>query len=236
MNHRVPFVSILMLLLFASVGCMKKMAAPPPPPVPETILESENRQDSLFKGDQAVLSDQDIARILGTEIKLGDRHRLAILSLTAKNWWSDELAEAEAKNSDNLLRTFKTSPKLNDVQFLPSLLVPEKRTVPYLREAAARVQADLLFVYSSRIQTFERYRLFKSDEVRAECIAESVLLDVRTGIVVHTARATENIAMKKAAGDMNFNETVARAETEARGKTVVSLASAVVKQLAEENK
>ncbi len=226
-----------LFLIVMSIGCHHKMAmAPPPPPPPETILADDTADRSLFKGDQAVLSDQDIARILGTQIKLGDRHRLAILGLTPQSWWSDELAEVDAKNSDNLLRAFKTSSQLNDVRFLPSLLVPEKRTVPYLREAAARVQADLLFVYSTRLQTFRRDRLFKSDEVRAQSIAESVLLDVRTGIVVNTARATENIAMKKQPDDVNFNETVARAESEARGKAVVSLANAVVKQLAEETK
>jgi hypothetical protein len=61
--------------------------------------------------------------------------------------------------------------------------------------------------------------------------AESVLLDVRTGIVVDTARATENIAMKKTAADLNFSETLARAESEARGKAMLSLANALTTHL-----
>ncbi len=77
-------------------------------------------------------------------------------------------------------------------------------------------------------------RLFKSDEVHAQSIAESVLLDVRTGIVVNTARATENISIKKTPADVNVNETVARAESEAKGKAVVSLANAVVNELCEQ--
>jgi hypothetical protein len=105
-----------------------------------------------------------------------------------------------------------------------------------VREAAARVQADLLFVYSTRIQVFERYRVLKSDEVHAQCIAESVLLDVRTGIVAHTARATEDIAMKKTSADFNFSETIARAESEARGKSLRSLANALTAHLAEETR
>jgi hypothetical protein len=209
---------------------------PPAPPPPETILEAQNFQSSLFKGDQAVISDQDIARILNTQISFAGRRRLAVLDLASRNYWSDELAEVENKNAANLLRTLKASPQLTDALFLPSLLVPEKRTVPYLREAAARIQADLLFVYNARIETFRRDRFFKSDEVHAQCIAESVLLDVRTGIVVDTAHATENIAMKKTAADLNFNETVARAESEARGKAVLTLANAVVQRLAQESK
>jgi hypothetical protein len=67
-------------------------------------------------------------------------------------------------------------------------------------------------------------------------MAESVLLDVRTGIVVHTARATENIAMKKTSTDLNFSETHARAESEARGKAVLSLANALTTHLAQDVK
>ena len=161
---------------------------------------------------------------------------MAILSLSAINLWSEDLADTEAKNFDNLLRLLKSSPQLTEVRFLPSLLVPEKRTVPYLREAAARIQADLLFVYTARIQSYRRDRFLKSDEVRAQCVAESVVLDVRTGIVVHTARATENIAMKKAPADLNFSETIARAQSEARGKAVLSLANALITHLAENAK
>ena len=234
MKHALAFSCVFLFLLLCA-GCAKRMAPPPAPaaPPPESILESSN-QDSLFKGDQAVLSDQDIARILGTHIDLHERHRLAILSLGAQSWWSDELAEVEARNSSDLLAAFKASPQFTDVRFLPSLLVPEKRTVPYLREAAARIQADLLFVYNTRIETFRRDRLFKSDEVHAQCIAEGVLLDVRTGIVVHTGRSTQNISMQKTASDLNFSETVASAESQARGKDVVLLADSVVAAVREE--
>ena len=238
MTKTLLLLAIALLLASFTIGCAYDHAkiAPPAPPPPESILGSDDTQRSLFKGDQAVISDQDIARILGTEVSLAGRHRLAILNLGSNYYWSGELAEVEARNSANLLQALKTSSQLRDALFLPSLLVPEKRTVPYLREAAARIQADLLFVYNARIETFRRDRVFKSDEVHAQCIAESVLLDVRTGIVVDTARATENISMKKNPADLNFNETVARAESEARGKAVVSLANAVVQRLSQNGK
>ena len=216
-----------------SGACAKRMSAPPPLPPPETILgnESSGPQDSLFKGDQAVLSDQEIGKILNTRLSLADRHRMAILSFASSRWWSEDLADMEAKNFGAMLEALKAAPQLTDVRLLPSLLVPEKRTVPYLREAAARIQADLLFVYTTRIQTFNRSRFLKPNEVHAQCVAESVLLDVRTGIVADTARATQNIALMKAASDLNFSETIARAESDARGKALVSLAQMVVKRL-----
>ena len=110
---------------------------------------------------------------------------------------------------------------------MPTLLIPERRTIPYLREAAARFQADLLLIYDTRVRTFQRDRLIGTDEVRAEAVVESVLLDVRTGIVIHTAQTAEGISAKKAPRDLNFSQTVAKAETEATGKALVKLADAV---------
>jgi hypothetical protein len=239
MKRKIGILWTTVIALFMMEGCAKRMAAFAPPPPVQTILGDEGNeglQQSLFKGDQAVLSDQDIVKILGTQLILVDRHRLAILNLNATSAWSEDLADAETKNFDKLLEALKVSPQLTEVRLLPSLLVPEKRTVPYLREAAARIQADLLFVYMTRIQTFRRDRFLKSDEVRAQCAAESVLLDVRTGIVVHTARATENIATKRTPADINFSETLARAESEARGKAVLSLATALTANLAKDVK
>jgi hypothetical protein len=240
MKHNVVALSTMLVLMLILSGCAKRASfGPPPPPPPESILgggDDDSLKNSLFKGDQSVLSDQDIARILGTQLKLADRRRLAILSLSSSSWWSQDIADLEAKNFDALVQTLKTSAQLTEVRLLPSLLVPEKRTVPYLREASARIQADLLFVYTSRIQSFRRDRFLKPDEVKAQCVAESVLLDVRTGIVIHTGRATENIAMQKTPADLNFSETIARAESDARGKALLALANSLVTYLGEEGK
>lgn len=228
----------LTLAVLVTSGCMKEMHAAPPPPPPESILGDANDTSSasLFKGDQAVLSDQDIGRILSTQLNLQNRHSLAILNLSSLSPWSEDLAETETKNFESLVAALRVSGRFSEVRLLPSLLVPEKRTIPYLREAAARIQADLLFVYTTRIQYFRRDRFLKPDEVHAQCVAESVLLDVRTGIVAHTDHASENIETKKAPGDLNFDETIARAQSEARGKAVLLLVSALNAYLAEQGK
>jgi hypothetical protein len=224
---------VLLLAFLPAVGCgMKKMAAPllPPPPPDLSIIggDSDRLQESLFKGDQAVLSNQDIDRILAARITLEDRRRLAVLRLNSRNTWFQDIADLETQNSERLLKALGSAPQITQVRFMPTLLIPERRTVPYLREAAARFQADLLLIYGTRIQTFRRDRLIGADEVHAEAIVESVLLDVRTGIVIHTSQAGEGISAKKAPGDVNFSQTVAKAETEATGKALVKLADAVV--------
>jgi hypothetical protein len=229
---RAAFGFVLLLAFLPAVGCaMKKMAASLPPPPPDLSIigsDSDRLQESLFKGDQAVLSNQDIERILAARITLEDRRRLAVLRLNSRNTWLQDIAVLETQNSERLLKALGAAPQITQVRFMPAILIPERRTVPYLREAAARFQADLLLIYGTRIQTFRRDRLIGADEVHAEAIVESVLLDVRTGIVIHTSQTAEGISAKKAPGDVNFSQTVAKAETEAAGKALVKLADAVV--------
>lgn len=227
------------LMVVNAAGCAKRMAPPPAPPpgYPGILGEDTDRlQESLFKGDQAVLSNQDIERILSARIGLTDRHRLVVLGLNPRNAWSQEIADLDAQNSERFLKALGAATQISQVRLMPTLLVPEKRTIPYLREAAARFQADLLLVYTTHLRTFQRDRLIGADQVNADCMAESVLLDVRTGIVIQTARSTEAIAARKSAGDLNFAQTVAKAETEATGKALLKLASAAVDYLRDAEK
>jgi hypothetical protein len=158
---------------------------------------------------------------------------MAVLGLVPRWAWSEEVADLESDNGDRFLQAIKTAPQLTQVRFIPTLLIPEKRTVPYLREAAARFQADLLLVYATRVQTYRKDRFLGADEVRAKCIVESVLLDVRTGIVLLAARGSEGVYAKKTPGDLNFSETVAKSETEATGKALLKVADQVVAFLKE---
>jgi hypothetical protein len=209
---------------------MKKAAPPPPPPPPPTLIGADNEQltESLFKGDQAVLSNQDIDRILTARISLSDRHRLAVLHLNARNIWIQAAADMEAQNSQRLMQSLSSAPQLTAVRFLPTLLIPERRTVPYLREAAARFQADLLLIYGTSVRSFQRDRMIGADEVKAEAVVESVLLDVRTGIAIHAVQTSERIAARRTPTDVNFSETVAKTQAEATGKALTKLAESVV--------
>jgi hypothetical protein len=93
---------VLLLAFLPAVGCaMKKMAPPPPPPPPDLSIvgrDDDRLQESLFKGDQAVLSNQD-------------RHRLAVLRLNSRNTWYQDIADLEAQNSERFLKALGSLPK-----------------------------------------------------------------------------------------------------------------------------
>jgi len=79
------------------------------------------------------------------------------------------------------------SPYFYDAAFLPSILIPGKRTVQYLRWACARYQTDSMLIYRADYRTFQGYRLFSNNETCTYCSVKAVLLDIRSGLIPSTA-------------------------------------------------
>ena len=96
----------------------RKAAAVPPPPAYQGIIANDTSrlQESLFKGDQEVLSNDDIQRILTARITLTDRHRLAVLGLGTRFTYSQALADLDAQNSQRFLQALKSSSRLTEVR------------------------------------------------------------------------------------------------------------------------
>ncbi|MEM7002517.1 MAG: hypothetical protein AAF529_17140 [Pseudomonadota bacterium] len=190
--------------------------------------------ETLFAGDSAVLSNDEIARILNFRYAAPALSRVALLpsGWTTFGSWSEEMTLATDAIEQRALATLKGSSRIYDAAFLPSILVPKDRSVPYLREAAARFQADLLLVYKTACRSFERYRLFASDSTRAYCSVEAVLLDVRTGLVPYTISSVRHFDARKSDADINFQEAVLKAQLQAVSGALGEIAAGVVNFLA----
>ncbi|KZN61887.1 hypothetical protein N473_20310 [Pseudoalteromonas luteoviolacea CPMOR-1] len=87
--------------------------------------------------------------------------------------------------------------------------------MPFLREAAARYQADLILVYKSSCNNFKQWNVFEKDRTRASCITEAVLIDTRTGVVPFTITSTKRYTANRNASDLSFYETIKHAEVKA---------------------
>ena len=186
--------------------------------------------DSLFSSDAAVLGDAEIERILSYEYEAPALNRVALMPFGWGTWsgWSEEMALSVEAVDTQVLQTLRVSPRILDASFLPSILVPEKRTVAYLREAAARYQADLLLVFRSSCQSFQRYRLFRAEQSRSYCIVEAVLLDVRTGLVPFVTSSTQNFEATERDDDFNLQETILRAQLDALASALGDVSEAAV--------
>ncbi|MBI5095628.1 MAG: hypothetical protein HZB26_24735 [Candidatus Hydrogenedentes bacterium] len=78
---------------------------------------------------------------------------------------------------------------------------------------------------------YYKYRTLKSDQAKAYCSVEAVLLDVRTGIVPFTSAAVAEFLAQKDKDSFTFSEAVDAAEQEAAGKALLEVAGDLTKFL-----
>lgn len=229
--------SILLLTVFALVGCTVPISTMSRPDAYYDSRGTEQPNGSLFSGDAAVLSDEAINTILNYEYSPPALSRVALMPFGREVWsqWSEELSLASEQMKSDVVDRLRASPKIYDASYLPSILIPENRTVPHLREAAARYQADLLLVYRSFCRSFEQYRFFSADRSRAYCGVESVLLDTRTGLVPFTSIASHTFDVVEDKSDTNFQETRLRAQLAATSQSLGDVSTEVVRFLSESN-
>ena len=232
--NRFPIIPVAVLLLAGCAAPVSTLSRP------DSYYESDrsgSTDDTLFSGDAKTLSDEAIRKILDYKYKPPALSRIALMPFGREIWsgWSEELALASEKLQSDVLDRLRASPNVYDASYLPSILVPKNRTVPYLREAAARYQADLLLVYRSYCQSFEKYRFFAADKSRAFCGVEAVLLDTRTGLVPFTTVATRSYDVVENKTDTNFRETRLRAQLDATAAALGDVSTEIVGFLSGEN-
>ena len=231
MTRMLTLVSILITV----AGCAAPVSTTPRPDAYYDTTASTAGSPSLFSGDEAVLSDAAISKILEYDYSPPPLSRIALMPFGRELWseWSEELAIASDSMRAKAMEQLTASPRVYDASYLPSILIPEEKTVPHLREAAARYQADLLLVYRSYCRSFERYRLFAADRSKAYCGVEAVLLDTRTGLVPFTSVALESYEAIENETDINFRETVLKGQLNATADALASVVGEIVAYLAE---
>src|SRR5262245_5909828 len=112
--------------------------------------ETKVARGTLFPSDEAVLGGANIEEILKSKLVIPKPARLAVLQFGRRHnwgWLSEGLSEAEQNLEKGALTRLRACAGVTNVSQVPLLMVPEKQSIPYLREAAARLQADLLLVY-----------------------------------------------------------------------------------------
>lgn len=189
------------------------------------------RPGSLFKEDQAVLSNADFDKILATKVALSPQAKLAVVRFgQLPYWWgwSEDFVRMNEKIDTDFLGRLRTSKQLKDVAYLPSLVTPNEMTIPYLRQAAARFQADLLLIYRTSTQTYNRQKVFTKDQGKAYCTVEAILLDTRTGLVPFSTVVTESYSTTRTGDDADVYEMTARAQQQAIAQSWLRLADQVV--------
>jgi len=230
-----------LFLFFASVllwGCGRtysKVATPAFAGYAEQKYEQELITQSLFSDKESTISEADIQRLLNGKIELPDTVRIAILNMnsTHSNYnryaWNNEEEMQTKRNQFELLKSkLESTGRTKKVFLLPKLMTKSNPTLTQLRESAVRMQADLLLIFHIKSDLYYKYKMFKKNEVKAFATCESLLMDIRTGVIPFSDVLTHDVLKKKEDEDFNNDELRKRAIQEASQMTLESLGNDLI--------
>lgn len=190
----------------------------------DVLVEQAPLAGSLFASDTSLLSNEAVTSVLSTPVRLPDEAKVALLNLTpggvglrvyGSYWRTEEYMDLQHRYVEALKDPLSEAERIREVVAVPSVMIDRDMTLPQMREAAARLQADLLVIYGVRSDIFEKTRFWEKDQVKAYATCELLLFDTRTGVIPFTTMRTEKVVTEKQPEDFNWSETVQRAKSEA---------------------
>ena len=231
-----PFAAVAAALVLAGCGGFRPSYSDFDDPMALQTARVFDTQDarepeSLFPSDIAVLSDSAIRKILSYQVTLPRSGRLAVLQLGDQRTFgwrhSEEFTRLNQELTDSMLAGLRQSPRIGRAAVLPAMMVPRQRTIPYLREAAARYQADLLLGYRTNCALFRRPRFLQKSQYRAVCSVEAVLLDTRSGIVPFTTVVTRDEVFEREKDDFETREAIIKAQFRTTAAALADVATQI---------
>lgn len=230
-----------LILFFASVllwSCGRtysKVGSPAFDNAYQEKYEPELITQSLFSDKESTISEADIQRLLNGKIQLPDTVRIAVLNMnsTYSNYnryaWNNEEEMQTKRNQFELLKNkLESTGRTKKVFLLPKLMTKSNPTLTQLRESAVRMQADLLLIFYIKSDLYYKYKMFKKNEVKAFATCESLLMDIRTGVIPFSDVLTHDVLKKKEDEDFNNDELRRRAIQEASQLTLESLGNDLI--------
>lgn len=214
---------IFCVVIYSGCSTYKQISTSPDYMASEEYQSRKEIKESLFKEDQEVMSNEEIEKILSVRVKLPDKSRIVVYR-AAYPWDSTESVVPE-----QFAAKLKSCKRISDVSVLPTLLIPKKLSIPYLREAAARMQADFMLLYKARSDTYRTYKIITKDDVKAYASVEVILIDTRTGVIIFSSVLTETTTVKETSEEIRIAETIEKAKQLAFSNALLRVADDLVK-------
>jgi hypothetical protein len=185
-------------------------------PVADTIITQ-----SLFNDKASSITEENIQKVLDGNYKLPQQLRVAIVRLgpsaQAKryywSYWDDEqYLKTQQSYLDLFSEKFKQSPRVTKCSVIPDLLISKSPSFTNIREAAVRMQADLVVVYNITSDLYSKYKLFSKDDIKAYATTQLVVLDVRTGLIAFSSISTKDYLSQKKKEELSHSEAASRVQ------------------------
>ncbi len=193
---------------------------------PETRYYGDNSEpitQSLFADKNATISEENIQKILDGNYKLPQKLRVAVIRLentnSARRYWSywndEEYLKTQQAYLDFFANKLKQSSNVASVAIIPDLLLSKPQNFTNIREAAVRLQADVVVAYVISTDIYSKYKFFTKPDIKAFATTQLIMLDVRTGLIPFSAIATKDQLSKKLPTELDNDEAANRTQKEA---------------------
>lgn len=184
-----------------------------------------NITESLFNDKEAKISEENIQKILNGKYALPQSLRVAIVNIenvqTKRYYWDNEdYLSARQKYLDIMINNLQSQTRVQTVSLIPEILLPAPATFTGIREAAVRIQADIVIVYSVNGGLYSKYKLFSAEKYKAFATTQLLVMDVRTGLVPFTEVSTKSYESQKEKSDFNDDEARRRVQEQAVTQTL----------------
>lgn len=161
-------------------------------------------------------SDSVLAQLLSHRLSLPARVSVGVLHLRgtrARRWWAPgETNEASQELADSAVAFLRAGTRVERASVLPGMLVGDQQAIAVLREAAARLQVDLLLVYRPSCRLYERVPFLGNLQWRSVCTLEAVAIDTRTGLLPFSLVATNEQVTQRQRGEFQDAESQNRGQ------------------------
>ena len=191
---------------------------------------------SLFSDKTSTISEENIQKVLEGNIELPQQLRIALVKVDGNNegkyYWNDEsYLKNQQSYIDLFTSTLQQSSRVKKVTLIPDLLVSKQLTYTNLREAAVRMQADVVVLFSVTSDVYTKYKAFAKDDIKAFATTQLIVLDVRTGLVPFSTISTKDILSQKKKEETDVYEARNRIKNEAVLLTISEIGQKVTAYL-----
>ena len=179
---------------------------------------------SLFNDKASSISEENIQAILNGSYTLPRQLRVAIVRIEQNpqarrfswHYASDEQYLKTQQSYINLFEEkFRQSPRVTRFSIIPELLIAKTPSFTNIREAAVRMQADVVVVYAIASDIYTKYKLFTRSDIKAYATTQLIVLDVRTGLIPFSTIVTKDILGQKNKEEVDNAEAASRIQSEA---------------------
>lgn len=194
---------------------------------------------SLFSDRASTISEENIQKILEGSYKLPERLRVAMVRLepvpsSKRYYWSDEqYLKTQQAYLDLFAEKFRQSQRVTKFSIIPDLLISRTPTFTNIREAAVRIQADIVVVYTITSDIYSKYKFFAKPDIKAFATTQLIVLDVRTGLIPFTTIVTKDHLSQKKKEELDNAEAASRIQNEAVLLTVTEIGQQITAFLSE---